>query len=79
MEGQVVQGQQDEGLKETISVWEPAEVLASTEVSASKAEVTSIEARDVAESPTVGEEFGSSLMLDNSGVNASKGEIASIK
>ena len=49
-------------------MWEPGEVLASTEVTASKAEVTSIKAQDVAEFPTVGEEireeFESSIEVD---------------
>ena len=45
MGDQVVQGQHDEGLKETIAVWEPGEELASTDVNASKDEVASIKAR----------------------------------
>ena len=58
MDGQVVHGQQVQGLKKKLSVWEPGELLASMKVSASEAEVASFEARVVAESSTVGQNLG---------------------
>ena len=81
-DGHDVQGRQDGGLEETITVREPGEVLASTEVSASKAEGTGINAHDVTESPIVGEEireeFGSNLLLASTDIDVSKDMVASV-
>ena len=65
-----------------ISVGEPGEVLASTEVSSTIAKVTSIKARDVAESPIVGEEireeFGSNRLLASTDIDVSKDMVANV-